>query len=636
MIAAGGPTKIGSIRNIYIRREGKIVDSLDVYKFLLDPKYYSELFLQNNDYIFVPTVKKFATISGEVKRPGMFELKANENMNSLLKFAGGLSATSFTSNIQIKRIQGNREILMDVNLDSLLKNKLDFTLFDEDEIQIKHVPQGIGNMASIEGAVNLPGNYEIKTGEKLASFLKKAGGLGFDAYLEKGYVSRIKPDLKREYIPIDLLSLTNDTTSIANIPLLPFDIVTILSKNSFTDAFNIQVIGAVRLPKELKIGSGLKIKDALALCGGISNEAFLSNAYLIRIKDDLSNEYISLNIKSILEDEKSKYNFTLKPGDIIKVLSKADFNDKFNISVHGAVRNQGFQPYGVGLSLKDVLLMSGGLKPEADVNKIEIARAVTFNDSLDRFYPSKKIVTTISLKTDINNNKEAESFLMQPFDEIYVRENPEFNTQTKVYIKGEVLYPGVYALVNKNEKIADVIERAGGLTIFAAKVGARVLRQNVGNIPIQINNATKNKNSPYNLSLIDNDTLFIPKTIELVRVSGVLGTYTTNMVNTPYFGKRAGFYIKNFAGGFPDTASKKNVYIIHQSGLYKKTRNFLFFKIYPKVTPNSAIFVPPSKNKINKRKEESKPVDWNDVIEKMSVKITGIITLGLLLKSISK
>jgi polysaccharide export outer membrane protein len=635
LMASGGPNSIGSVRNIYIKREGKTIDTLDVYKFLLDPNYYSDMFMQNNDYIFIPAEKRIMSIKGEVKRQGLYELKSNENLNKLVEFAGGTNAAAFLTNIQIKRLRNNSEVLLDVNYDSLLKSKKDFILQDEDEVFINRVPKGVVNLATVGGAVKLPGDYEFRTGDKVSDIIKRAEGPLFDAFLDKAYIIRKKDDFSVEFIPFDLKKALQDSSSKENIAMRPFDVLSVLSKSAFADDFPVTVTGAVRIPGQMNLGSGLKVKDALALSGGLTLDAYQERAYIIREDKNLIRRYLSIDIENIMKDDNSKDNLSLERKDIIKILSKKDFQNDYSIWVLGAVKKPDRFTYGNNLSLRDGLLMAGWLLPEAANKQIEVARVVSFNDSSNILTPIRKVVTTIQINNDLSIDKTAESFILEPYDQVFVRVDPDFSLQSNVFIRGEVKYPGEYALLNKTETVKELIERAGGITAFASTEGARVVRPKYGFVFLDFKKALKNQNSPYNFILQSGDTILIPSTVDLVHISGAIGNVHEQYVNSPFFGGRAGFYIRNFAGGFADTASKKNVYVIHANGLYKKTRSLFFFRLYPKVTKNSTIFIPLNNKKVKKRRDTT-PVDWNGVIEKTSLKITGIISLLLLLRAFGK
>lgn len=541
LVTASGPNEIGSIRNIFIKREGKTVDTLDTYKFLMDPSYNYDIFLQNNDYLFVPTTKKVVKIVGQIKRPHNYELTEKENLKALLYYAGGLNASAYTANIQIKRYKENKkEYLIDLNLDSLIRNKGDFQLMDGDLITINDVPSGLENSVAIEGAIKIPGSYELKEGDRVSDLIKRAEGPLFEAYLDRGFIIRLKNDLSKLYIPI--------------------------------------------------------------------------------------------NINNILLNEASPDNIHLERFDIIKIISKKDFTESSGITVFGAVNKPGSFVYGSNLVLKDALFLSGGLKSSAANNRIEISRVVHFSESENRIIPIRTLINTVEINGTLNLSKEAENFKLEPFDQIFVRTNPDFELQNNITIQGEVIYPGEYTLLHKDEKIADVIERAGGLTPYAFKEGANVFRttNNTGVIYTNFEKALKKETSKHNLILLKGDQIIIPKVVDIVHIQGNIGNVNLESISTPYFGGRAKFYIRSFAGGFGDSTIRRKTYVTNVNGIAKKTHNFVLFKIYPKVEKGSTIYLV---KKVSKTKKEREPMDWNKAIEGTTVKLTGIITLLLLLKA---
>ena len=637
LVAASGPNKIGSVRNIFVKREGKIIDTLDVYKFLLDPSSYQDLFMQNNDYIFIPPSKRNITIRGEVKRPTIYELRDNENLFTLLKYSGGLNATAYKSNIQVKRIRNNSEILLDINLDSLQKNKKDFILFDQDEVLINRIPRGVVNMVSLTGAVKLPGDYELKKGDKISDLIKKAEGLLKDASFEKGFVIRLKEDFTKDFIPVNFKNILKDPTSADNIVLHEFDVVNVLSQSAFTENFTVSITGEVKAPDLYNLGSGLTIRDGLALVGGVTKDAFLDRAYLIRENKDFSKIYIPINIGNILTDPNSPDNYPLQKLDQIKVLSKRGFSDEFFINVYGAVKKPDKFLFGQGISLNDALLLAGGLLPEAANNNIEVTRVVDFEKTTGKINSIPKSTTTFKVNKDLSLDGASETFLLMPYDQIFVRTNPDYQLQENVILNGEVKFPGKYSLMSKSEKIGDIITRAGGLTKYAFKEATYIIRPQIGNIPINLNKALNSPKSNYNAIVSGGDEIYIPQVVDLVRISGQVANTKDNIINSPFFGKRAGFYVKEFGGGFAEGASKRNVYAIYPNGQFKRTKNiFGFIHLYPKIVKNSAIFVPVNKDKHVEKSKPSDPIDYNALIEKTAIKITGIITLLLLLRSIGK
>ncbi|MCG3167595.1 MAG: hypothetical protein POELPBGB_03389 [Bacteroidia bacterium] len=542
LTVVGGPEQIGSVRNIYIKRDGKTIDTLDVYDYLLDPAGYSQTYLQDNDYIVVPVAGKTVSVAGEVRREHGYELKEGEELLSLLAFAGGLKPTAYKSNIQVKRYQNSREYLFDINLDSMNTQGLDFELFDGDHIMVSKIPEGYYNNVTASGAVRIPGDYELRKGNRVSDLLEKTKGLLFDAYTQR--------------------------------------------------------------------------------------------AYILRLNQDLSKTYITINLAKVMEDVNHADNIVLQEFDELKVSSKKDFADDFSVEVFGTVRKPGNFSFGSGLSLKDVLFMAGGLKREAANNRIEVSRIVDFNEALNQLTPKRALVYTVQVGNDLSLTTEAEEYALQPFDQVFVRTNPDFEPPMTVHLTGEVFYPGQYSILSKEETIADLVKRAGGLRPYAFVEGVTMHRVDVGNVYLDLAKAMKHADSKHNLVLNMGDSIHIPKTLDLVYISGAVGNYYDHSISAPFFGKRAGYYVRHFAGGFSQSASRRKTYVIYPNGIIRNTRAFGLFNVYPKVKKGSTVKVMYKPKKADKA--ERKPVDWNKVIENTTLKVTALLTVWLLIKNVTK
>lgn len=537
LVVVGGPTDIGSVRNVFIRRNGVNIDTLDVYDFMMNPADYPQTYLQDNDYIIVPVASKVVKVTGEVRRPFMFELNKDENLIRVLEFAGGFKPEAYKSRVQVRRYGNKEEVLLDVDVDSLKEINGSFALNDGDEVLVRRIPKGYVNNVTATGAVRIPGDYQIRKGDRISDLLAKTEGVRVKAYTER--------------------------------------------------------------------------------------------AFLIRLNEDMTKEYKAINLKQVLADPNSPDNIELQEFDELKVLSKVDFEDDFYVSTHGAVRREGEYHYGVGLSLKDVLFMSGGLRKEAANNRIEISRVVDYDKQSSELTPIRAVVKTIQVGNDLSINQEAEDYLLQPFDQIFVRVNPDFEPPAIVYLNGEVQYPGKYAILRKDEKISDLVIRAGGFKDYAFLDGVSMYRKGIGQVYFDMEKALNKPNSKHNVVINEGDSIIIPKTLDLVYVSGAIANHTDHSISAPYFGKRAKYYINKFAGGFNSESARGKTYVIHPNGVIRKTKSFGFFRVYPKVKQGSEIMVmskPPKPDKA-----ERKPVDWNRVIESTTIKITGILTLWLLI-----
>lgn len=548
LVTVGGIKPIGSVRNIYLKRAGKTIKRLDVYQYLTNPDSKQNFFLKNNDYLLIPSAERIVKIKGQVKRPAQYELIKGENLESLVKYAGGFSAGAYRSHIQVKRYLNDREVIIDVNYDSLLINNKKFDLLDGDEISVHKIEQEFINFVKLVGPVTIPGKYEIKEGEKLLDIINRAGGVLHDVYSNR--------------------------------------------------------------------------------------------AYIIRENDDMTKRYISFDLEDLLKNKLSKYNYYLQKFDVIKIFSKKYFRDEFTFSVKGAVRKPGKYPFGEGVTLKDALYLAGKLKKEASRTRIEISRAIDFDFNTKNFQPTRILIKTIEIGEDFMLDKKLDAFVIQPFDQIIVRTDPAFELQKNIIIQGEVSYPGSYTLLNKEEKISSIIERAGGITPWGFPEGASLIRSeyNAGLLVLKLDKVLRDTNSIYNYILRDGDTLTIPKVNELIKIAGHVqypNLDSLKHLNAPFTpNKSAKYYIKNFALGFKKDAKRSKTYVKLAGGKIKRTHKLLFFKIYPQVPKGSNIIVVKKDKKKAKNREKSEPIDWNKAIENGTVKLTAILTLFLLIQQI--
>ena len=589
LISSNGPTQIGTVRNIYIKRNGKTVDSLDVYKFLFDPEKSHDIYLQDGDYLFVPPAKNLIEISGAVNRPYTYEAKDNESVSEMIRYAGGFSAKAYRDIITLKRLDYNDMRVFDVH-----SIDFDSELVDNgDELIVNHISNKLSNVITINGNIGVAGEYEYKKEEKLLELLNRAK------------------------------------------------------------------------------------------C--ISQKTFLEKVYIIRLNPDRTKSHIAINLENILDDETHPDNIIMQEYDIVNVMSIDDFDDDFNISVQGSVRSPGDFNYGDGMSLQSALFLSGGLTQQAEGSRVEISRIMEYDINSNKLKPRRAIVKNVKVGNDLALSKEAENFELQPYDQIFVRSNPDFEPVINVQILGEVKYPGTYSILRKNEKISSLIKRSGGLTNYAYLDGVKMYRKfevttendeeikemnisdelkrtilndpdaasvyaeelenynneifssepksskqiNLDMVYLDLEKALKSNQSKHNLVLNEGDSIIIPKTMDVVHITGELMNLQGNSISAPFFNsKRANYYVKNFAGGFSKLNDRSNTVVVYPNGIAKKSKNFLFFKLSPKVTKGSTIRVS-SKIKKGKRKNKGK-IDWNQQIENAMLKLSAVLTLWVL------
>ncbi len=456
LVAVGGPTDIGSVRNIYIKRDGKIIDTVDAYDILFNPVKSKEIFLQNNDYLIVPVAIKTIRIGGAVRKPNVFELKKYEGLNSLISFAGGLTNSMYGKSVLVKRLAGDKILNITVNYDSLKLINKDFSLFTGDEVYFRNYTAKQYNLVTIHGAVEVPGEYEWKENLQISDLVKNAGGLHLDAYLEKGYVLRSNPNLTVTYIPFNVSNAINLEKSIDNIILNKKDIVYINGKTDFFNPYNVTILGEVRKPGTFPSANLLKVSDLLFLAGNLKPEAYLDKAIILRTNDDLSKTSITVNLKRILEDTSSTENIILFKKDVLTVFNFSSFQDTYQFTIEGALRKPGTFEFSENTRITDLILMAGGLKLDEYVKEIVHVTRINREDyslSYLRF----------NLQGILDAPQSDDNILLQKGDVVRVLNKREFLQDYKIAIYGAVKTPGSMPF-GYNLTLRDVLLMAGGFT----------------------------------------------------------------------------------------------------------------------------------------------------------------------------
>ena len=534
LVAAGGPTNSGTLREIQIVRGGKVVASFDVYAFLFAPERVSNIYLQDHDYIHVGPLRSVVAIQGEVRRPFKYEAKEGDSPMDLLAFAGGLTEDANEGAIEwYKKEVGGYKVQSAFVSSALLSSG--------DSIYVGTQPKEVRSYVEIKGGVESPGKYSFRDGMSMAELLQQAGGLQPDALKNGIYLSRELSDKSRTF-----MVLTHDNA------------------------------GSQMLQNKDKV-------------------------YIIEVPEA----------------------------------------DAMPISVQGAVRAPLKTPFADGMTLGDALRLAGGLKNSADYSRVEVNRLGAFTDF--RSGTNKDIYTTAlmtsvprELSRDLTAHDERLDFPLQPYDQIIVREIPEYQLQNMVYIGGEVKYPGLYVRLSKDEKISSLMERAGGVTANGSVTQASLKRLDKENIRFNLGRALSTPMSRANLNILDGDSLFVPEQETLITITGP-GTmyYVRNgesSLNAPFEpNHRSSYYINQFALGFAKKASKMETYVGYPNGQFSKVRNFGLIRIQPIVRPGATIYTVLKDPKPEKRKAEPKALDWNQVVATLSSAAIGFGTVYTLL-----
>jgi protein involved in polysaccharide export with SLBB domain len=543
LYACGGPDENGSFRRIQVIRNNKVVATADVYNFLLKG-VQNNIRLQDQDVINIPVYQNRVEISGEVKRPALYEMAGNETLQDLVNFAGGFSSEAYTANIKVLQNTSRERKISVIDAGQFNLHKPN----NGDQYMVETILNRFENQVEIQGAVFRPGKFALDKGLTLKGLITKADGLREDAFMNRGYVFRLNPDNTQAVLAFDVSRVLNGSD-----PDIP-----------------------------------------------------------------------------------------LKREDKITISSLFDLRDEYKIEVQGEVREPGVFRYADNTNIETAIQMAGGFKEGATPNRIEIARRVRNSDATSK---TAVIAQIFTVNIDQNLKVIGAPFVLQPFDIITVRSSEGYQVQKTVKIEGEVLYPGLYTIQRKDEKISDLLKRAGGLTAMAFPEGAslkrpgprllttdstrlntsvdkskvgktdeererilnlkRLQQQNGAPIDtaafsrdpsilrselvgIDLKNIIDNKESRYDLLLEDGDIIRVPKQLQTVRMSGEV-LKPTNIVYKS--GKGLHQYISE-SGGFTYNAKKRDVYVEYANGSVKSTKKFLFFYKYPEIKPGAEVFVP--------------------------------------------
>ncbi len=629
LVASGGPADIGSVRNIKLIHPNGSEKRLDVYEFLLNPTIVKDFFLENNDFIFIPVAEKKVVIEGAIRRPFVYEMVEGEGLKKLILFAGGLTEDAYLKTIQVTRYENDEEIIIDVDYRAILNGASDFQLKKGDRVLVKNISNTYDNFIEVDGAVEFPGRFELNNGMKVSQALEKAKLLK-TSRRDLAFILRKNLDGSVKWIKINLDQMNAGDDLALNVE----DRIIIYDQSRFIDDESFVVAGSVREPGTQPIDSdeSITVMDALTMAGGRLPEA-TDYAYVFRRNPTNENdqEYLRVNF-----DDPQDRSTTVQAYDSIVVFDSKEFLQVANVRVEGAIRKPSTIPFDPTLSLRDAITFSGGLKLQAAKSRVDISRVIIDEDNDTR-------TEVLQVSIDENFQVDGQDFFLEPFDLIEVRTAPSFELQRNVFLKGEVKYPGNYSLEADNEKLTDVIKKAGGLTAESFPPGATLYRQKggVGYVVLDLDEAMNSKKSKNNFILKDGDIIDIPKQKDFVAIRGITKAkeiypdriLKTGQINVPYHSaKNAKWYVDEFAAGVGEDGRNRLITVEHPNGRIEKTEDYLLFKKYPSVQKGSIITVGKVEEKRKEERQENEDVNWGKVFGDAVAQATGIITLIFLIE----
>lgn len=534
-------------------------------------------------------------VMGEVKFPGTYMISSFSSVFHALYSAGGVNDIGSLRSIKVMR---NGKVFANLDVYNFImqgKFKDDIRLQDGDVVLVDPYE----SLIQITGKVKRPMFYEMKPTETVSTLLDYAGGFTGDAYKK---AVRIVRKSGREY-------------QIYNVDEIDFSVFRladgdVLSVDSILQRFEnrVEIRGAVYREGLYQLnGTVNTVKQLIKKAEGVRGDAFLNRAILDREREDFTHEIIPIDVKGLLNGIVA--DIPLQKNDVLYIPSIHDLKEEQTLTIHGEVAFPGTYAYSDNMSIEDIIIQAGGLLETASAVKIEIARRVkdpkstSFSTIIGQTY-------SFDLKDGFLIGDKANNFSLQPFDEVYVRKSPAYFAQQNVTISGEVMFDGVYSLQQKNERLSDVVSRAGGVTPDAYVKGARLVRQmneeerrrqadvlrmarsgegkdsisieklDMGTtyaVGIDLEKALENPGSDYDLVLREGDQLYIPEYVNTVKISGSVMYPNTVLYKD---GKKLKHYV-NLAGGYGADAKKSKAYVIYMNGTVAKLSKYKSSLIQP-------------------------------------------------------
>lgn len=499
---AGGVNDIGSLRNVQLVRNGKKIAAVDVYDFIMQGKIKDDIRLQEGDVIIVPAYDMLVKMSGNVKRPMRFEMKKDETLAALIKYAGGFNADAYSKSVRMVRQNGMEYEVKTVD-------EMDYSvcqLRDGDVVTVGAILNRFTNKVEIKGAVYRP-----------------------DIYALDGKVNTVRALIEKAQ--------------------------------------------------------------------GLMDDAFTNRAVLQRQRDDLTSEIVSVDVKALMNG--TIPDIPLRKNDILYIPSIHDLQDLGSVTIYGEVAKPDSYPYADNMTLEDLIIQAGGLKEAASTVRVDVSRrikdtkSVNSSDSIGQMF-------SFALKDGFVIDGQP-GFVLQPYDQVFVRRSPGYQTQQNVSIQGEVIFGGTYTLTSKAERLSDLVKKAGGVTNSAYVRGAKLIRvandeekkrmqdvvklmgrelgenaidslglqvDSLFSVGIDLEAALANPGGDADMVLREGDVLNIPEYVNTVKINGAV-----MMPNTVSYrkGEKVSYYLSQ-AGGYSQHAKKSKKFIIYMNGQVAKVK----------------------------------------------------------------
>jgi len=594
---AGGPSAIGSYREIEVIRNNKIFTKVDLYRFLQYGDQSQNIGLKDNDIIRVPAYKNRIELTGEVKRPGIFEVIGNESFNQILEYAGGFSDNAYSAMVKIIQKNDKEKSVKDLS-------KLEFGKYQPksgDVVSISKIINRYQNRVVLSGAVYRPDVYELQPGMRIADLISKADGLKEDAFTGRAQLIRTKPNLLKEMISINL-SKALEKNSNENILLQREDELYINSILEIRDSLKVDLFGEVKTVGSFNYIDSMTVKDLILIAGGFTYAANknIEVARLVQYGDKVENNQVTKIFKTEINGDLSfnagQENIVLQPLDVITITKKVGYTLPEVITISGQVQSAGKYTLSSRVEkVSDIVKRAGGLIGEAYGEGAYIKRKRFDIDSLKSDETKTSIELAYTRKFKAKQEADKNSILNTPsVTSAMGTTDIDLNPQAK------------------GNKLKDTLN-----ALF------KDLEEDYYQIAIDINYIMKNPGSELDLVLRAKDEIVIPKMDNRVKISGGV-LRPTNIVYRE--GLTVGDCI-SAAGGISEYAKRGRAYVIYANGKSNRTKMFGIFRANPVIRPGSEVVIPETDAK--KDKTITTVIQFTTVIAQI---VAALATVSLLKK----
>lgn len=639
---AGGPTENGTFREIQLIRNKKLIGKVDLYDFLTTGIQRNDMILQDQDIIKVGVYKSRIEVRGKIKRPALFEVLANENLEYVLSnFAGGFTEDAFKELVKVTRYTNRDRKLIDINAEIFNS----FYPQSGDLIQIESIDKDrFENKITVIGEVFRPGDFALEGNESVLKVINRAGGLKEDAFLDRVLIERINDDLSRTNLSVNLKDILRDKTK--DVVLRREDKISIFSILDLREKYTVTIHGEINIVKKINKS---KDPDKNISKAGVkfSNENSQGNNQNNTNKLQSNSDTQSQETDDL--EEEDKINIDTEIANELK--SDNTSNSLINRQVKLTL------PFVENMTVEDLILKAGGLRESAATGFVEIVRRKKNIglDSPNLINSQIAEIVRFGISKNLQLDITASSYKLMPYDEVFIRTSPNYELQQFVTMQGQLVFPGVYGLEKKDERLSELVARAGGLNNQAYPQGAKLIRKNILTesektrkkeqlnqiqdnfngvvikndesftkntelIGINLLAAINNPGGEEDLFLNEGDIIDIPRQPQTVKVTGEVLYPNSVKYNE---GKSFKDFISE-AGGFTANSARKRAYVLYSNGSVKRARTFLFIRHFPKIERGAEIIVPKNIKNANSAQQVFQLVS---VLTGTVTSVIGIITL---------